>query len=495
MINESLNYLWEGSLCLALALVFYKAFLEKLTFFNWNRAILLFMLISTLVVPLLSFELASDQTGIQEITLPVFWVGEQIQEESGFWIWSLTWQESLFGVYVLGLIVAVGRLTLGLIKPIFQLQMVEKFTYQGMKIAVHPSFEPSSFFNYILLPNFDSENPDLDQILLHESVHVEKKHTWDLLLLQFAKAIFWFNPLIFLYERSLREVHEFQADQGVTKSYSRIAYSRLLLRLLTKQSSWQFVNSFNQFQTKKRILMMTKTNSKTIQKARFLLVWPLMAMFLFVFSCEREELTPQPSEVADFPEILEVPFSENPAPVPSIDNLNLILEENADEVFDLVEEQPMPQGGMDGWNQYLAKNIKYPAEARENGIEGTVIVMFEIHEDGSVNNVEILRGIGESADQEAIRVVQNAPKWEPGKQRGRQVKTRMRLPIRFEISGMGETASITAKLKEDLFKDPVKMLREIQVVGYVPSDKKFSKNIDESIFHLKLPPNEKLLIK
>ena len=240
---------------------------------------------------------------------------------------------------------------------------------------------------------------------------------------------------------------------------------------------------------------MTKTNSKTIQKARFLLVWPLMAMFLFVFSCEREEVTPQPSEVADFPEILEVPFSENPAPVPSIDNLNLILEENADEVFDLVEEQPMPQGGMDGWNQYLAKNIKYPAEARENGIEGTVIVMFEIHEDGSVNNVEILRGIGESADQEAIRVVQNAPKWEPGKQRGRQVKTRMRLPIRFEISGMGETASITAKLKEDLFKDPVKMLREIQVVGYVPSDKKFSKNIDESIFHLKLPPNEKLLIK
>lgn len=96
MINESLNYLWEGSLCLALAFVFYKVFLEKLTFFNWNRAILLFMLTSALVVPLLSFELASDQTGIQEITLPVFWVGEQIQEESGFWIWSYTWQETLF---------------------------------------------------------------------------------------------------------------------------------------------------------------------------------------------------------------------------------------------------------------------------------------------------------------------------------------------------------------------------------------------------------------
>jgi TonB family protein len=495
MINESLNYLWEGSLCLALALVFYKAFLEKLTFFNWNRAILLFMLISALVVPLLSFELASDQTGIQEITLPVFWVGEQIQEESGFWIWSLTWQETFFGIYIFGLVIAFGRLSLGLIKPIFQLQMVEKFSYQGMKIAVHPSFEPASFFNYILLPSFDPKNPDLDQILLHESVHVEKKHTWDLLLLQFAKAIFWFNPLIFLYEGSLREVHEFQADQGVTKSYSQIAYSRLLLRLLTKQSSWQFVNSFNQFQTKKRIIMMTKTNSKTIQKARFLLVLPLMALVVFVFSCEREDITPQTSEVADFPEILEVPFSENPAPVPPIENLELVIEENADEVFDLVEEQPMPQGGMNGWHEYLAKNIKYPAEARENGIEGTVIVMFEIHEDGSINNAEILRGIGESADQEAVRVVQNAPKWEPGKQRGRVVKTRMRLPIRFEISGMGETESITSKLKEDLFKYPVIMLHEIQVVGYVPSEKISSFKTDESIFQLKLPPNEKLIIK
>ncbi|MDI1322555.1 MAG: M56 family metallopeptidase [Algoriphagus sp.] len=429
MINESLNYLWEGSLCLALAFVFFKAFLEKLTFFNWNRAILLFMLISALVVPLLSFELAPNQTGIQEITLPVFWVGEQIQEESGFWIWSLTWQESLFGVYVLGLIVAVGRLSLGLIKPIFQLQMVEKFTYQGMKIAVHPSFEPASFFNYILLPNFDPENPDLDQILLHESVHVEKKHTWDLLLLQFAKAIFWFNPLIFLYERTVREVHEFQADQGVTKSYSQIAYSRLLLRLLTKQSSWQFVNSFNQFQTKKRIIMMTKTNSKTIQKARFLLVLPLLAMFLFVFSCEM-------TEQAEIEGPIQVAKRQEIGP----GSLSARITEGADEIFDVTEEMPVPPGGIEGWTNFLLTNVKYPAEARKMGLEGTVIVVFEIHQDGSVHNPEILRGVSEELDQEALRVVSNSPDWTPGKQRGREVKTRMRLPVRFSLGNSEFTA-------------------------------------------------------
>jgi TonB family protein len=426
MINESLNYLWEGSLCLALAFVFYKAFLEKLTFFNWNRAILLFMLISALVIPLLSFELASDQTGIQEITLPVFWVGEQIQEESGFWIWSLTWQESLFGVYVLGLIVAFGRLTLGLIKPIFQLQMVEKFTYQGMKIAVHPSFEPASFFNYILLPNFDPENPDLDQILLHESVHVEKKHTWDLLLLQFAKAVFWFNPLIFLYERSVREVHEFQADQGVTKSYSQIAYSRLLLRLLTKQSSWQFVNSFNQFQTKKRIIMMTKTNSKTIQKARFLLVLPLLVMFLFVFSCEM-------TEQAEIEGPTQVEASKNNVGPSNLLSVYNDRAKDGNEIFDVTEVQPNPPGGMEGWNQYLMENLKYPAEAREMGIEGTVIVVFVINSDGSISNAEILRGIGGGCDEEALRVVQNSPDWKAAKQRGKVVNSRMRLPIRFKL--------------------------------------------------------------
>lgn len=455
MINASLNYLWEGSLCLALAFVFYKAFLEKLTFFNWNRTILLFMLISALVVPLLSFELASDQSGIQEITLPVFWVGEQIQEESGFWIWSYTWQESLFGVYILGLIVAFGRLSLGLIKPIFQLQMVEKFSYQGMKIAVHPSFEPASFFNYILLPNFDPENPDQHQILLHESVHVEKKHTWDLLLLQFSKAIFWFNPLIFLYERSVREVHEFQADQGVTKSYSQIAYSRLLLRLLTKQSSWQFVNSFNQFQTKKRIIMMTKTNSKTIQKSRFLLVLPLMAMFLFVFSCEREEEDSQSLGNSENEEIAQVPLNQiPPQPSPRVDDPRMTPGiTTADEVFDVVENPPLPVGGVEGWNQYLASNIKYPASAREKGIEGMVVVAFVVDREGKISNAEILKGIGGGCDEEALRVINAAPNWEPGQQRGKDVNVRMRLPIQFQLGSDSEVKEV-AKPISSTYKIP-----------------------------------------
>ncbi|SHO62894.1 energy transducer TonB [Algoriphagus zhangzhouensis] len=110
------------------------------------------------------------------------------------------------------------------------------------------------------------------------------------------------------------------------------------------------------------------------------------------------------------------------------------VEEKADEIFDVVETQPQPPGGMSGWNQYLSKNLKYPTQARRMGIEGTVIVVFVINTDGSIQDVEVLRGIGGGCDEEAVKVVKEAPNWEPGKQRGRPVRTRMRLPIRFKLS-------------------------------------------------------------
>jgi protein TonB len=112
----------------------------------------------------------------------------------------------------------------------------------------------------------------------------------------------------------------------------------------------------------------------------------------------------------------------------------VVKEEKADEIFDVVETQPNPPGGMSGWNKYLADNLKYPTQARRMGVEGTVIVVFVINTDGSIQDVEVLRGIGGGCDEEAVKVVKNAPKWEPGKQRGRPVRTRMRLPIRFKLS-------------------------------------------------------------
>lgn len=111
----------------------------------------------------------------------------------------------------------------------------------------------------------------------------------------------------------------------------------------------------------------------------------------------------------------------------------VIEEEKADQIFDVVETQPNPPGGMAGWNKYLSDNLKYPTQARRMGVEGTVIVVFVINTDGSIQDVEVLRGIGGGCDEEAVKIVKAAPKWDPGKQRGKPVRTRMRLPIRFKL--------------------------------------------------------------
>jgi periplasmic protein TonB len=110
-----------------------------------------------------------------------------------------------------------------------------------------------------------------------------------------------------------------------------------------------------------------------------------------------------------------------------------VVVEKADEIFDVVENNPNPPGGMSGWNKYLSDNLKYPTQARRMGIEGTVYVAFVVNTDGSIQDVQVIRGIGGGCDEEAIRVVSAAPRWEPGKQRGKPVRVRMRLPIRFKL--------------------------------------------------------------
>ncbi|SEF89227.1 energy transducer TonB [Algoriphagus boritolerans] len=107
---------------------------------------------------------------------------------------------------------------------------------------------------------------------------------------------------------------------------------------------------------------------------------------------------------------------------------------DGNKIFDVTEVQPNPPGGMEGWNKYLQENLVYPAEAKSMGIEGTVIVVFVVNSDGSISDVEVLRGIGGGADEAAVQVVQNSPNWEPAKQKDQVVNSRMRLPVRFKLS-------------------------------------------------------------
>ncbi|HEU5145780.1 MAG TPA: TonB family protein [Chryseosolibacter sp.] len=104
-----------------------------------------------------------------------------------------------------------------------------------------------------------------------------------------------------------------------------------------------------------------------------------------------------------------------------------------DKVFTVVQQQPVYPGGFDPMVQFIAANLRYPTEARTQGLEGTVYVSFIVEKDGTVTNTIVVRGVEASMDQEAKRVVEMFPKWEPGKQDGQPVRVKFVLPIKFSL--------------------------------------------------------------
>lgn len=102
-----------------------------------------------------------------------------------------------------------------------------------------------------------------------------------------------------------------------------------------------------------------------------------------------------------------------------------------EQIFTVVEIQPEFPGGMAGLVGYLQKNLIYPAKAQKAGVSGRVFVSFVINDDGSIQDVQILKGLGHGTDEEAVRVIKAMPKWTPGKQKGKPVRVKYNLPISF----------------------------------------------------------------
>ena len=108
-------------------------------------------------------------------------------------------------------------------------------------------------------------------------------------------------------------------------------------------------------------------------------------------------------------------------------------EESSQQIFTVVETMPQFPGGDAALLQFLAKSIKYPVIAQENGIQGRVICAFVVNRDGSIVDAEVLRGVDPSLDKEALRVIGTMPKWTPGKQRGKPVRVKYTVPITFRL--------------------------------------------------------------
>ncbi len=123
------------------------------------------------------------------------------------------------------------------------------------------------------------------------------------------------------------------------------------------------------------------------------------------------------------PEDVPAPEATKPAEV----------EAKAPEIFEIVEIQPEFVGGMEAFRAFLSKNLRYPNAAQRSNIQGRVYLNFTVEPDGSLSNINILRGIGFGCDEEAVRVMKLTPKWKPGKQAGRAVRVKFTMPIVFAL--------------------------------------------------------------
>ena len=102
-------------------------------------------------------------------------------------------------------------------------------------------------------------------------------------------------------------------------------------------------------------------------------------------------------------------------------------------VFDVVEQMPEFPGGPQALLTWLSQNIKYPAKAEENGVQGVVHVRYAVERDGSITDVKVMKSVDPALDKEAVRVVKSMPRWIPGKQKGETVRVRLTVPVTFRL--------------------------------------------------------------
>lgn len=239
--------------------------------------------------------------------------------------------------------------------------------------------------------------------------------------------------------------------------------------------------------------MMNKRRTKKIGRTKYLMFLPLAALLMIISNIEvvarttkefAKEMMTTPevqgvsqTELANGPELPDgmtgvatlqdkkgTQKTKEVAPPPPPASVKSATV-NDSVVFEVVEEMPDFPGGQSALMEYLAKNIKYPATAHENGKQGRVIVMFVVKKDGSISDVKTVRGVDPYLDKEAERVIAAMPNWKPGKQRGQAVNVRFTVPVTFRLSGP-EPAK-TAETPEAV---AIEKFEEVVVVGYGPKE-------------------------
>ena len=422
-------YFLKINVAIALFYAFYRLFFYKDTFFTWRRTALLCFFGVSALVPLLDIQtwIAAQEPMVAMADLYGAVLTElTITPQAQTMDWHQVMKGGIELVYWIVAALLSARLFVQLASILRLARQCPTQKVDGILIHwLSPEKGSFSFFRWIFIPQASGSEAGIDDILVHEATHARQWHSLDILLGEAVCILCWFNSFAWGLKREIGINHEYLADEEVVRAgFNKKAYQYHLIGV--KHPQLAIANLYNHFSVlplKRRIKMLNKKRTRSVGKVKYLALLPLAAGLLLVNNIDAMARVVNEKVVA----IIQ------PKPVETVAAPVAVTPDDESQVFTVVEEMPKFPGGQGALLEFLAKNIQYPAEAKQNGTQGRVQICFIVEKDGSLSNVEVLRGIDPALDAEAVRVIKAMPKWEPGKQRGQVVRVKYTVPVTFRL--------------------------------------------------------------
>ncbi len=296
---EWLIYLAKVSVCMGLFYAFYYLSLQKLTFFNLNRFYLLTTLILSFVIPMLQLQVQSltqdpgKNTEVSAVYTSSFTdhsntdaaIQPYLQQRDERLL-AIDWQQVLFVSYLLIAILMLSIFAFQAIQLLKHTRQVHQKIGRLKVVFKVEGFTNCSFLNYVFLNRQELSDEEVAVILHHENVHISRYHSIDKLLITICKALLWFNPLVYLYERALEQVHEYEADKETSEAIGSMPYANILLTMAVRRRNPSLTHSFVRNALKERIKMLFNNQSKNMKKLIYLLLLPLGLVLTWIFAVQ-----------------------------------------------------------------------------------------------------------------------------------------------------------------------------------------------------------------
>lgn len=430
-----IDFLLKSNISLLVLLVCYFLMFQNSKTHQFNRFFLLFSLMFSMVLPFLSFEI------IQEIPKSTIEIGN-IQSIAINNNTNNNFLEiAIWTIYCIVTLVLFIRFNRNIIKFYAKIKLNKTQDFKNAKlILLNEKILPHTFLNFIFINKQDFENQKIEsELFTHELTHVNEKHTLDILLIELLKVIFWFNPIFYFYKKAIQTNHEFLADENVIVNHNNISFYQTLLLTKTCAINYQLASNLNYQLTKKRLIMMTKTTSKTMNLVKKISILPIIFGLVFMICIKtvaqnKITIKTKKYKVSTKKTTSKKAIKKNTYNISPLEKSGDIPEFIEPDTYIPIckfpiEITPEFPGGTAAFYKFIGDNYVVP---NEKGLKGNIYIQFVVEKDGSLAEIKCIKDIGYGSGDEAIRVLKKSPKWKPGFREGREVRCTYQLPIAIE---------------------------------------------------------------